>query len=630
MITFKWLIKTLSAKGLLVVASLILLTQFYFLPPPVRIQPAFATSEADLVVSKWGPEAISTTCGSRRFMWYITVFNQGSAAAENVTVVDTLPAGVKYVRDTSDVPKKKSGNTITWNLGRLDPGTGVYFWVEVRIRNGVPADTVLTNQVDVSTSSPEGDLTNNHAETDTRVEAGKGAEVWVEKIGPGSIYPGSYMVYTINYGNGDWHCEWPLDVANAEDVTITDIMSNWDENGNMLPNHFSYVSDTSGFPRSGTGTIDDPIVWTVGTLPANHCGSFEVTVYVHADAPDGLTLSNDAIISSGTKECDARNNDYEVDTPVERRGSIGDYVWHDVDRDGIQDTDESGINSVVVQLYEDEDGDGVIDAEDGLLQTTTTANSPMTGEPGWYLFSGLAGGDYIVKVADTNFVSGGTLQHHSPTIPDAGTDDTVDSDGHPVTHEAAVTLASGESNITIDFGFSDCALGDRVWHDEDDDGAQTGTSDQQGFNGVDVHLYDSDGDDNFEPGGDDALLYTTTTISGTSQIPDGFPNGIYGFDMSLLGAGEYWVWVDENTLPNPGTGMQWARTTDNPQKVTYTGADDFSIDFGYVAESIPTVVTLSSFVAKSRAGGFARGLWLGLTGLTLAAGGLFWAKRRAS
>ena len=46
----------------------------------------------------------------------------------------------------------------------------------------------------------------------------------------------------------------------------------------------------------------------------------------------------------------------------------------------------------------------------------------------------------------------------------------------------------------------------------------------------------------------------------------------------------------------------------------------------------PTAVTLSSFAAKSSAGGLASGLWLGLAGLTvlIAAGSLFWAKRRAS
>ncbi|MGA9350608.1 MAG: hypothetical protein WBW48_17645 [Anaerolineae bacterium] len=55
-----------------------------------------------------------------------------------------------------------------------------------------------------------------------------------------------------------------------------------------------------------------------------------------------------------------------------------------------------------------------------------------------------------------------------------------------------------------------------------------------------------------------------------------------------------------------------------------TGEDILKFDWN------PTAVTLSSFAAKSSAGGSASPLWLGLAGLTvLAAGSLFWAKRWA-
>ncbi len=514
---------------------------------------------ADLVVSKWGPEAVSTTCGSQgEFMWYITVFNQGSTAAENVTVADTLPAGVEYLSDTSGITPDISDNVITWDLWRLDPGTGVYFWVKVEVRSGVQAGTVLTNQVEVSTTSPESDYSNNHAEWSTLVSSDKDSDVWVEKIGPDFVFPGSYMVYTINYGNGDWHCEWPLDVDDAENVTITDIMSNWDENGNMLPNNFSYVSDTSGFPRSGTGTVDDPIVWTVGTLPANNCGSFEVTVYVHEDAPDGLTLSNDAIISSGTEECDATNNDYEVDTPVEGCGSIGDYVWYDFNGDGIQDAGEPGIDDVTVNLYK----------SDG-----TSAGSTTTSGGGFYIFEDLEPGDYYVEfVLPTGYVF---------TTKDNG-DDTLDSDADPTTGKTAVTtLDAGETDLTWDAGMHRSSIGDRVWFDKNEDGLQTdpGTGfDDEGFNDVYVYLYEDDGDGVFEPGSDDTQVGMTTTASGTSQTPDGFADGIYDFYMGTLGLGDYWVWVDESTLPS---GSWYSTTGGDHQFVDYPGGDDFSFDFGY-------------------------------------------------
>ena len=53
-----------------------------------------------------------------------------------------------------------------------------------------------------------------------------------------------------------------------------------------------------------------------------------------------------------------------------------------------------------------------------------------------------------------------------------------------------------------------------------------------------------------------------------------------------------------------------------------------SLDFGYQPTTIPTAVTLSSFAARSSAGGSVNPLWLGFVGVVLAVGSLFWAKRR--
>jgi uncharacterized repeat protein (TIGR01451 family) len=305
-------------------------------------------------------------------------------------------------------------------------------------------------------------------------------------------------------------------------------------------------------------------------------------------------------------------------------GSLGDYVWEDVNRDGIQDDDEPGISGVNVDLYLDANSDGVPQSEE--FQSTDVTNGN-----GLYLFTGLAAGDYIVKVADSNFESSAVLYSYFETVQNAG-DDAKDSDGHPTTHEVTVTLASGENNMTIDFGFSDCEIGDRVWNDEDGEGDQDANFgvDEPGLNGVDVYLYKDNGNGSFNRS-EETFVYVTTTISGTSQTPDGWPDGIYGFDMTTQPSGDYWVWVDESTLPSPGSGLQWKLTTaSNPLKVAgYVSGDIFSFDFGYVAETIPTAVTLSSFTARPSAGGFVSPRWLGMVGLVLASGSLFWKKRRA-
>ncbi len=396
--------------------------------------------------------------------------------------------------------------------------------------------------------------------------------------------------------------EWNLENTNW-DVTLgsTRSQSNWISPGEPVGAPTTVPASYSGF--DSTYDWEWAMVYEM-SIDVSACGSNAITVKVPS--------AHNSPSKSGSEDVPICPDGCPL------LGSIGDYVWNDVDRDGIQGDNESGIPGVTVELYLDANGDGI-------PQSGELLDTDVTDENGLYLFTGLAAGNYIVKVADSNFNSGAVLDSYFVAVPNAGSDDTKDSDGHPLTHEVAVTLASGENNMTIDFGFSDCEIGDRVWHDENDDGAQTGTFDQKGLNGVDVYLYD------FNPSscGMSGYLYKTTTISGTSQTPAGFPNGIYGFDMSSSPTGDYWVCVDESTLPSPGLNMQWARTTANPQQVTYTGGDNFSIDFGYIAESIPTAVTLSSFAARSSAGGSASGLWLGLAGLTvLAAGSLLWAKRR--
>ena len=62
--------------------------------------------------------------------------------------------------------------------------------------------------------------------------------------------------------------------------------------------------------------------------------------------------------------------------------SIGDFVWDDLDADGIQDAGETGHASVSVTLR----GDGVDNAfntgDDTTQSTTTNASGPTLRQPG--------------------------------------------------------------------------------------------------------------------------------------------------------------------------------------------------------------------------------------------------------
>ncbi|MFN8453779.1 MAG: SdrD B-like domain-containing protein [Anaerolineae bacterium] len=197
-------------------------------------------------------------------------------------------------------------------------------------------------------------------------------------------------------------------------------------------------------------------------------------------------------------------------------GSIGNFVWRDNDRDGIQDTGEPGIANILLTLYEDTDSDGVISPTvDAVVMTTTTNAS------GIYTFTNLPAGKYLVDV-DTSDTDLPTDSFGKPFVL------TTDNDPH------AVTLSSGQSYTQADFGFaSGGAIGDLVWRDDNRDGDSNG---EPGISGVRIWLYADLNGDGVQSITD--TLIATTTTSAT---------GIYSF--TSLAAGQYVVMIDTTTTP---------------------------------------------------------------------------------
>ena len=178
---------------------------------------------------------------------------------------------------------------------------------------------------------------------------------------------------------------------------------------------------------------------------------------------------------------------------------IGDYVWNDIDRDGIQDVSETGISDVTVTLY---------DCAGNQIDTTTTDANGLyrfTVEPGEY---------YVEFTLPSGMV-------FSPM--DVGTDN-ADSDADTVTGETAcTTLDPGENDLTWDAGmYEPACIGDFVWNDINENGIQDVS--EPGILGITVTLYDCDNN----------LIATTTTDA----------NGLYRFTVA---PGEYYV---EFTLPS--------------------------------------------------------------------------------
>jgi hypothetical protein len=158
-----------------------------------------------------------------------------------------------------------------------------------------------------------------------------------------------------------------------------------------------------------------------------------------------------------------------VDAGFTKLAALGDYVWKDLDVDGVQDAGEPGIGGVVVTLY-----------KCGIAGAFATMN---TNAAGFYLFSNLVPGCY--------YVTFGTPAGMTASPSNVG-NDALDSDSVGGTTGNYI-LSSGETNLTVDAGFyqQKAALGDFVWKDNDQDGQQD--AGEPGIPGVLVTLLNCDG-----------------------------------------------------------------------------------------------------------------------------------------
>ncbi len=155
---------------------------------------------------------------------------------------------------------------------------------------------------------------------------------------------------------------------------------------------------------------------------------------------------SDADISTGKTICTTlspNENDLTWDAGVYLapcKNKIGDFIWRDLDRDGVQDLGEPGIKNVVVEL----------------LKGTTVVATTLTGTDGKYEFANLDDGTYNVRVASSNYATGGVLFSTSQTkwystTKNGGGDDTKDSDANK--NESVQVVLNCNSNITVDFGY---------------------------------------------------------------------------------------------------------------------------------------------------------------------------------
>lgn len=206
----------------------------------------------------------------------------------------------------------------------------------------------------------------------------------------------------------------------------------------------------AAFAGMALSKVEDTIA--VSSFDPNSTAFGTGTAFVGRDGkqhpPDGLRLNPAGVNSAFGKG--ASMGDLEVlcdQAPLQ----IGNRVWYDPQRTGIQDPGQLPVPGVTIHLY---------DGSDKLVGTTKTT---ARGE---YYFddSDVTGGlkpktEYTIKLDNpADYAKGGPLYEWVPTDANVGTNHFIDSKGtvppgtaYPL--KALTTGGPGQNNHTYDFGF---------------------------------------------------------------------------------------------------------------------------------------------------------------------------------
>ena len=278
-----------------------------------------------------------------------------------------------------------------------------------------------------------------------------------------------------------------------------------------------------------------------------------------AGADDAKDSDIDTNGKTATIHLAANSEDLSFDAGLYKTHSIGDTIWYDSDRDGIQDPNEDcKYMDLSVKL---------LDANNQVIATQTTNNCH-------YLFTGLAQGSYKVQFTlPTGFEA---------TTKNSGNDRAKDSniDTNTLTSDVIV-LANGIDDKSVDFGyFTKTSIGDLVWIDTNANGIQDAS--EVGLDGVEVKLYDHN----------NALVESKITANGGKYLFENLSSGDYKVKFTLP-AGYSLTDKDKGNDDSKDSDVKSSFLT--PTITLVDGQEDLSWDMGvYKKASITDKIWIDS------------------------------------
>jgi len=218
--------------------------------------------------------------------------NNGSRAAHNVVLSDTLPAGTTFVTSTfragvDGLAEYVSTGVVTWQIEALPPGQSRQFKLALRIDDAAAPGTLLADEVTIRADDDGGELRDNRF-WHTTVVPPLVPDLWVDTAVEGDLSSvDNEIIYRITYRNDG--------ALAAQGVVLTD----------TLPASLTHLWHSA---ESVATLADGTIVWRLGTVPPGSGGQLFVVARVSGMVPAGTPFTSTVTASTRTPELDYDNN----------------------------------------------------------------------------------------------------------------------------------------------------------------------------------------------------------------------------------------------------------------------------------------------------------------------------------
>ena len=245
----------------------------------------FQGEAVELVVWKWHQGGHVRPDGV--IVYGIYYQNNGSVVAENTQISDDLPLYTSYAGDTSGFPVTIGpGQTITWDMGSVQPGENGYIWVTLDVSASAPEGegVIAPNCVNISSSTtPEMDPGNEDSCSDPVDVWDDDVELGIDKWSdPGDPTPGQEFIYKLRWCNGRGAAAGPVSLTDTLPAGVT--LLEWREAEDWM--HFWSEDSFDG----------TDLVLSAPGLPGNECREVELVMLLEPGVSIGTELVNTAVL----------------------------------------------------------------------------------------------------------------------------------------------------------------------------------------------------------------------------------------------------------------------------------------------------------------------------------------------